>query len=227
MSPAWAPTCSSPMPGHLVAPVAYAALVFTDTRFATQTLALSARRRSDRDAGRDRWLIPGAGPGGSNLGSALNRGSNFALVASAVGVLWLVPGSSATAENPLGLWLAVVAGLVVGYPIGKISEWFTSDDHKTVKEVARQSQTGPATLIITGLAEGMRSAAFSVIVVAAGIGVAYFAGDWALGDGGGIYGVADRGDRSPRHPRDHDLSRRLRPDRRQRRRDRGDGGAPA
>jgi K(+)-stimulated pyrophosphate-energized sodium pump len=94
------------------------------------------------------------------------------------------------AENPLGIWFAVLAGLIVGWMVGKISEWFTSDDYKTVKEIARQSQTGPATVIIAGIAEGMRSAAYSVIVVAAGIGVAYFAGDWALGDGGGIYGVA-------------------------------------
>jgi K(+)-stimulated pyrophosphate-energized sodium pump len=79
---------------------------------------------------------------------------------------------------------------VVGWFVGKISEWFTSDHFKTVKEIARQAQTGPATVIITGIAEGMRSAAFSVIVVAGGIGAAFFAGDWALGEGGGIYGVA-------------------------------------
>ncbi len=94
------------------------------------------------------------------------------------------------AENWIGIWIAVVAGLVVGWFVGKISEWFTSDHYKTVKEIARQSQTGPATVIISGIAEGMRSAAYSVIVVAAGIGAAYWAGDWAMGEGGGIYGVA-------------------------------------
>jgi K(+)-stimulated pyrophosphate-energized sodium pump len=81
-------------------------------------------------------------------------------------------------------------GLVVGLFIGRISEWFTSDHYKTVKEIARQAQTGPATVIISGVAEGMRSAAFSVMVVAAGILGAFWAGDWALGEGGGIYGVA-------------------------------------
>jgi K(+)-stimulated pyrophosphate-energized sodium pump len=45
-------------------------------------------------------------------------------------------------------------------------------------------------VIITGIAEGMRSAAFSVVVVAAGIGVAFYSGEWAMGAGGGIYGVA-------------------------------------
>ena len=45
-------------------------------------------------------------------------------------------------------------------------------------------------MVITGLAEGMRSAAFSVLVVAAGILGAYASGEWGLGDGGGVYGVA-------------------------------------
>jgi len=67
--------------------------------------------------------------------------------------------------------------------------WFTSDEYKVVKEVARQAQTGPATVILSGISEGMKSSAFSVIVVAVGIGVAYWAGDLAV-DGGGIYGVA-------------------------------------
>jgi K(+)-stimulated pyrophosphate-energized sodium pump len=45
-------------------------------------------------------------------------------------------------------------------------------------------------VILTGIAEGMRSSAYSVIVVAAGIGGAFWAGDWALGSGGGVYGIA-------------------------------------
>jgi len=113
------------------------------------------------------------------------------LILTALGVLGLsywIFGD--VAENPLGIWLAIVAGLLVGWLVGKISEWFTSDDHKTVKEIARHAQTGPATVIISGLAEGMRSAAFSVIVVAGGIGAAFYAGYWAMGEGGGLYGVA-------------------------------------
>jgi K(+)-stimulated pyrophosphate-energized sodium pump len=177
--------------GSLVAPIAYAALVFGSSAVVEEAiifpLAVGAlgmfaaiigsflvRARSDDD-----------------LAAALHRGTNFSLVVTAAGVLglsyWVFGDVS---ENPLGIWLAVLAGLVVGWLVGKISEWFTSDNHKTVKEIARQSQTGPATVIITGIAEGMRSAAYSVVVVATGIGVAFFAGDWALGEGGGIYGVA-------------------------------------
>jgi K(+)-stimulated pyrophosphate-energized sodium pump len=177
--------------GSLVAPIAYASIVFASSAMLEETiifpLAVGALGMFAAMIGS--FLVRAKGD--DDLAAALHRGTNFSLVATAAGVLGLslwVFGD--VAENPLGIWFAVLAGLIVGWMVGKISEWFTSDDYKTVKEIARQSQTGPATVIIAGIAEGMRSAAYSVIVVAAGIGVAYFAGDWALGDGGGIYGVA-------------------------------------
>ena len=177
--------------GSLVAPIAYSALAFGGAVFLEEAiifpLAVAALGMFAAIIGS--FLVKTKSD--DHLAAALHRGTNFSLIVTAIGVLGLsywIFGD--VAENPLGLWIAVVAGLVVGWFVGKISEWFTSDDYKTVKEIARQSQTGPATVIITGIAEGMRSAAFSVIVVAAGIGVAHYAGDWALGEGGGIYGVA-------------------------------------
>ena len=177
--------------GSLVAPIAYSAIVFASSPLLEETiifpLAVGALGMFAAIIGS--FLVRAKGD--DDLAAALHRGTNFSLIATAAGVLGLsywVFGDDA--ENPLGIWLAVLAGLLVGWLVGKISEWFTSDNHKTVKEIARQSQTGPATVIISGIAEGMRSAAYSVIVVAVGIGVAFFAGDWALGDGGGIYGVA-------------------------------------
>jgi K(+)-stimulated pyrophosphate-energized sodium pump len=176
--------------GSLVAPIAYAAVVFAGGVFVEEAilfpLAVAALGMLAAVIGS--FLVR---PRGDDLGAALRRGTNFALLATGAGVLGLaywVFGD--VADNPLGIWAAVMAGLVVGWLVGKISEWFTSDEHKKVKEIARQSQTGPATVIIAGLAEGMKSAAYSVLVVAGGIGVSYFAGDWAIGDGGGIYGVA-------------------------------------
>ena len=93
--------------------------------------------------------------------------------------------------QPVGcLRFAVMVGLVVGLAhrpdLGVVHLRRAS---RSVKEIARQSQTGPATVVISGLAEGMRSAAFSVLVVAGGILGAFTAGQWALGDGGGVYGV--------------------------------------
>jgi K(+)-stimulated pyrophosphate-energized sodium pump len=176
--------------GSLVAPIAYAFLVFSGTDIVEEAilfpLAVAALGMLAAMIGSS--LVRTAG---DDLGAALRRGTNFALVVTGAGVLGLaywVFGE--VAENPIGIWGAVMAGLVVGWLVGKISEWFTSDDHKKVKEIARQSQTGPATVIITGIAEGMKSAAYSVLVVAGGVAVSYLAGGWALGDGGGIYGVA-------------------------------------
>ena len=176
--------------GALVAPVVYAALVFGSSTFVEEAivfpLAVGALGMLAAIIGSFLVRVRGDDPGG-----ALRSGTNFALIATAVGALglayWIFGEGIA---NPLGIWLAVLAGLVVGWMVGKISEWFTSDDHKKVKEIARQSQTGPATVIISGIAESMKSAAYSVIVLAGGLGASYYAGDWALGDGGGVYGVA-------------------------------------
>jgi K(+)-stimulated pyrophosphate-energized sodium pump len=176
--------------GALVAPIVYAALVFGSASLAAETilfpLAVGALGMLAAIIGSFLVRVRNDDPG-----RALRGGANFAVIATAVGALglafWIF---GELVANPLGIWLAVLAGLVVGWMVGKISEWFTSDDHKKVKEIARQSQTGSAALIISGIAESMKSAAYSAIVVAAGIGISFFAGDWALGDGGGIYGVA-------------------------------------
>ena len=93
-------------------------------------------------------------------------------------------------ENPIGLFFSVIIGLGVGLLVGQISEWFTSDHYSIVKNIADQAKTGPATLVLSGISEGMRSAAYSVVVVVFGIYGAYTAGDWALGADGGIYGIA-------------------------------------
>jgi K(+)-stimulated pyrophosphate-energized sodium pump len=177
--------------GSLVAPIAFSAIVFAGAPFQAQAiifpLAVAALGMLASIIGS--FLV--RAKTAEDLAAALHRGTNFSLIATALGTLGLVYLVFDSSEiQPLGLWIAVVVGLVVGWFVGKISEWFTSDGYKTVKEIARQAQTGPATVIISGIAEGMRSAAFSVIVVAAGIAGAYYAGNWALGDGGGIYGVS-------------------------------------
>jgi len=179
--------------GSLVAPITYAAIVFSDDAVKTAgimfPLAIAALGMVASIVGS--FLVRAKDE--SHLAAALHRGTNFSLLATAVGSYFLVGAVFGdSAANPLGLWLAVIAGLVVGWLVGRISEWFTSDAFKAVKEIARQAQTGPATVIISGLAEGMRSASFSVVAIASGIGVSFFAGQWALEGttGGGIYGVA-------------------------------------
>jgi K(+)-stimulated pyrophosphate-energized sodium pump len=173
-----------------VAPIAYSIFVFTDDlQVAALIFPLAVAALGMLASIVGSFLVRARDE--TRLSAALHRGTNFAMIVTGLGVgalaNWLFADVT---ENWVGVWLAVLAGLVVGWLVGKVSEWYTSDDHKTVKEVARQAQTGAATLVITGIAEGMRSAAFSVIVVAGGIGAAFWAGEWGIGPGGGIYGVA-------------------------------------
>ena len=63
----------------------------------------------------------------------------------------------------------VIAGLFVGVLIGAITEVYTSGDYRFVKKIAKQSETGSATTIISGLAVGMQSTAVPILLVSAGI----------------------------------------------------------
>ncbi|MBO4445775.1 MAG: sodium-translocating pyrophosphatase [Clostridia bacterium] len=81
-----------------------------------------------------------------------------------------------------GAFIAIIAGLLVGLAIGTITEVYTSDSYKSVKKIAEQSQTGPATTIISGLSVGMLSTAIPIVLIAVGIFLAnHFAG---------LYGIA-------------------------------------
>lgn len=78
--------------------------------------------------------------------------------------------------------IAVIAGLVVGVLIGLITEYYTSADYNSVKKIGEQSETGPATTIISGIAVGMQSTAIPLILICIGIFVAYQVD--------GLYGIA-------------------------------------
>jgi K(+)-stimulated pyrophosphate-energized sodium pump len=92
-------------------------------------------------------------------------------------------------DNWWGLSVAVIGGLLVGFGIGKVAEIWTSDEYKQVKKIAQQSETGPATTVLSGISVGMMSVGASVVLVVLGIGVAYWGGE-QLGEGLGIYGIA-------------------------------------
>ena len=68
---------------------------------------------------------------------------------------------------------AIVAGLIVGLVIGFVTEIYTSEDFRSVKRIATQSETGSATTIISGVAVGMRSTWVPILLISVGIYVSY------------------------------------------------------
>jgi K(+)-stimulated pyrophosphate-energized sodium pump len=119
------------------------------------------------------------------LHSALFRGLIVASAVVVAGMAAICFGSFVEfpeTVEPANLFYAVVAGLVVGVIIGKITEYYTGSGTGPVKNIAKQSETGPATNIIHGLATGMESVALPLIMICVAIALAY---NWA-----GIYGVA-------------------------------------
>lgn len=119
----------------------------------------------------------------SNLGAVLERGIWISALVVLIAAFFLVRYfiGQGIFEN-FGPFYSIVAGLVAGVLIGKITEYYTSDHFKPVREIAKASMTGPATNIISGLSVGMKSTVFPIIVIVATILVSYhFAG---------IYGIA-------------------------------------
>ncbi len=121
----------------------------------------------------------------SLLGS-LRRGTYAAALISAVasGVLifTLLP------ENSNVFW-AVISGLVAGVLIGFFTEYYTSDSYTPTKKLASSSETGAATIIIDGIALGMRSTAIPVIIIGISVIISYFTAGGAANFSSGLYGV--------------------------------------
>jgi inorganic pyrophosphatase/K(+)-stimulated pyrophosphate-energized sodium pump len=137
-----------------------------------------------------------------NLLKALARGINLStfLVAVAAVLLtwWLMPkteGTNISASIPVpGVSLSIIVGLLAGWLIGKWTEYSTSDEYRPTKNLAAQAQTGPATIIIGGVADGMLSVWAPVIVICIGTLLAFgFASGWRFTDVNyfslGLYGV--------------------------------------
>lgn len=128
-----------------------------------------------------------------SLLSSLRRGVYAAtgIMALASGaIIHLVLGNGdGTTVSPWGLYGSVLFGLAAGAIMGVITEYFTSDSYKPTKHLAKSSDTGSATVIIDGLALGMRSTLASVITVGAAIAGSYFLAGGAANPSLGLYGV--------------------------------------
>ena len=107
--------------------------------------------------------------GGENPSKVLKMAS----YSSALAVLVFAFGLSQYFFGNFHAALAVTAGLVAGLAIGAITEYYTSSAYNPVKDIAKQSETGPATNIISGMAIGMRSTAVPILLICVAIFVSY------------------------------------------------------
>ena len=118
---------------------------------------------------------------------ALDRGFNVSSL--------LIVGASFLVIHLLGLsyWIcgSVIVGLVTGIIIGKATEYYTSHAYKPTQDIAKSSETGPATVIIKGIGTGMISTAIPVLTIVAGIILSFlFAAEFSFANMSmGLYGV--------------------------------------
>ena len=123
---------------------------------------------------------------GNNPQKMLNTGTYTA------GILMIISAAifSNVLFGSLKFFLPVLVGIIIGILIGKITEIYTSTDYKSVKEIARESQSGPGTNIISGLAVGMKSTVVPIILIAIGILISYFICGGKSDSSQGLYGIA-------------------------------------
>ena len=89
--------------------------------------------------------------------------------------------NAANSFGGIGAFGAIASGVIIGVAIGFFTELYTSSDYKTVKKLAKQAETGPATIAIDGFAVGMLSTVAPVLLIALGILLSYFCA--------GLYGI--------------------------------------
>lgn len=114
----------------------------------------------------------------ANPQKALTRGS---YVSAALVIIAALVLSNVLFGN-MNAAIAVIAGLAVGVIIGNVTEYYTSADYSPVKKIGEQSETGPATTIISGIAVGMQSTAIPLLLICVGIFISYKVN--------GLYGIA-------------------------------------
>jgi K(+)-stimulated pyrophosphate-energized sodium pump len=133
---------------------------------------------------------------GGNPQTGLNLGTfgagGLMVVLTLVAIKWLIPAQGVTVTDIItnaektyhwwGIAIAVIAGLAAGIAVGILTEFYTATYKKPVGSIVEASKTGPATTVIQGIAVGMNSTTFPVLVIGGAIILAY--------QFSGLYGIA-------------------------------------
>ncbi|TLZ97152.1 MAG: sodium-translocating pyrophosphatase, partial [Methanobacteriota archaeon] len=129
--------------------------------------------------------------------SALNRGYIVASVLAAilfgVGAWAMLQPSSPTASGSLTwayYWVCGIAGMVTAVVYVWVTQYYTEARYRPVRDIAKSSETGPATNIISGFAVGLEATAIPAVVVSIAILFSFWLGESTGIPGGGIYGTA-------------------------------------
>lgn len=121
-----------------------------------------------------------------NLLTALRTGTYISAVLVVIAAFFairiLLPGQ-------MGVYAAILSGLAAGVAIGAITEYYTSDSYSPTRKLAASSETGGATVIISGLSLGMMSTVGPVVVVGISVLVSYFCAGGKGDFNAGLYGV--------------------------------------
>jgi K(+)-stimulated pyrophosphate-energized sodium pump len=125
-----------------------------------------------------------------SLGRGVNVSAVLIALASAGVVIYMLGSEADLGIGPsVRIWGAIIVGLIVGIIIGKSTEYYTSYDYKPTKEIANQSLTGSATVIISGMSTGQLSTGIPVVVIAIGILLSYGLSGGFTDPMQGLYGI--------------------------------------
>lgn len=116
----------------------------------------------------------------SAIHRAFNIGTFTSLILTVIAVWWLV--DTLLGSEYIGVFWAAVAGLVAGFLIGLVTEYYTSYERPPTQRIVKATETGAATDIIAGLAVGFESTIFPVIIVVVAILIA--------AQQAGLYGIS-------------------------------------
>lgn len=123
-----------------------------------------------------------------SLLSALRRGTYFTAIVVAIASYFVI--NNILGKENIGVYFSILCGLIAGLLIGFFTEYYTSDNYKPTKTIAESAETGPATVIITGLSVGMKSTAAPVIIIGCSILISFITSGGFNNFNMGLFGIA-------------------------------------